>query len=89
MGIILFIFLFLKEFGHLKALYYKLFQSGEHNAVSEIPQISLDSDVQAEKDRVRNMSLDQIRESNMVMQDLVKVYKKFPAVKGVSVAVKE
>lgn len=89
MGITLFVILFLREFGHLKKLYYKLFGYADKKEVEEIPKVALDSDVQAEKNRVRNMSTEEISQSNMVMMDLVKVYGKFTAVKGVSVAVKE
>lgn len=81
--------LFLKEFGKLKNIYYKLRHRKKNQILEELPQVSLDSDVQAEKIKVRNMSPEDIQEANMVMQDMVKVYKKFPAVKGVSVAVKE
>lgn len=88
-GIILYIILFLKEFGFFDKIHYKLFHKTDQKVLDEIPTIALDSDVQAEKVRVRNMSMEEIRESNMVMMDMVKVYKKFPAVKGVSVAVKE
>lgn len=88
-GVFLFIVLFLKEFGLLKSLYYKVFRSSDESALELIPKVALDSDVQAEKIKVRNMSTKDIAESNMVMMDMVKVYGKFPAVKGVSVAVKE
>lgn len=88
-GIILFIVLFLIEFGQFKRIIYRLCHKSDDKALEEIPQVALDTDVQAEKLKVRNMSMEEIRESNMVMMDMVKVYGRFPAVKGVSVAVKE
>lgn len=88
-GVLLFCVLFLKEFGKLKTLYYKWFRRTDMSVLEKLPQVALDSDVQTEKIRVRNMSTQEIQETNMVMQDMVKVYESFPAVKGVSVAVKE
>lgn len=88
-GIILYTVLFLIEFGHFKTIIHRLFHKTDDKALEEISQVALDTDVQAEKVKVRNMSMEEIRESNMVMMDMVKMYGKFPAVKGVSVAVKE
>lgn len=87
-GILSFVILFLKEFGLLKKLRYKVFQRVDQ-VVEAVPNVALDSDVQEEIVRVRNMSMEEIKEANMVMMDMVKVYGKFHAVKGVSVAVKE
>lgn len=88
-GIILFAFLFLKEFGHFKTLYYKIFKSKDNKALEMISKVGLDSDVLDEKTKVRNMSLTEIKDSNMVIRNMTKVYKDFPAVKGISVSVKE
>lgn len=87
-GILFLVILFLKEFGLLKKLRYKVFQRVDQ-VVEAVPNVALDSDVQEEIVRVRNMSMEEIKEANMVMMDMVKVYGKFHAVKGVSVAVKE
>lgn len=89
MGIILYALLFLKEFGYLKKLRYKLCHATDPSALETMPTVGLDSDVLNEKLRVRNMLEKDVKEENMVMRDLVKVYGKFMAVKGVSVAVKE
>lgn len=88
-GIVSFVVLFLKEFGLLKKLRYKIFHRVDQEVVEAVPKVALDSDVQEEILRVRNMSMEEIKEANMVMMDMVKVYGKFHAVKGVSVAVKE
>lgn len=89
-GIVSFVVLFLKEFGLLKKLRYKIFHRVDQEVVEgSVPRVALDSDVQEEILRVRNMSMEEIKEANMVMMDMVKVYGKFHAVKGVSVAVKE
>lgn len=88
-GIILYVFLFLKEFGYLKKLRYKMCHAKDTSALESIPTVGLDSDVMDEKLRVRNMLEKHVKEENMVMRDMVKVYGKFMAVKSVSVAVKE
>lgn len=49
---------------------------------------ALDSDVINEKNKVNSMSPEEVESNNLVLQNLTKVYGKFIAVKGISVAVK-
>lgn len=88
-GILLYIVLFLKEFGFLKELYYRVFHRVDNTLIEMMPKVGLDSDVMEERIKVRNMAMDEVKESNLVVKDLAKLYGSFPAVKGVSVAVKE
>lgn len=88
-GILLYVILFLKEFGFLKELYYKLFDRVKSTSIEMVSKVGLDSDVMEERIKVRNMAPDEIKETNLVMKDMTKLYGGFSAVKGVSVAVKE
>lgn len=56
--------------------------------VGNLPE-SEDEDVKAEKTRVNNMSINEIKYTNLVIQKMTKFYKKFQAVNQISVAVEQ
>jgi ATP-binding cassette subfamily A (ABC1) protein 3 len=49
----------------------------------------MDSDVRAEKDRIKSLSLHEIRNSNLILKDLTKFYKNYLAVNQLCVGIDE
>lgn len=56
--------------------------------VENFPE-SEDEDVKAEKQRVNNLSDKEIKYTNLVIKNMIKMYKKFRAVNQISVAVEQ
>lgn len=52
------------------------------------PQVFIDQDVDAEKRKVNDMSMEDMCDVNLVLKNLSKYYKDFSAVNQISVAIK-
>lgn len=88
-GVVFFLIVFLRELGYFKHLHYKMSTAKGYPNIDLRACISMDSDVATEKQRVQNMSCDEIQTSSLVMKDMSKFYKDLLAVNSVCVGVEE
>ena len=85
-AIIFFAILLLHEFGLISLAIYYI--RGHHKAETpRLPKSKLNDDVQAEKDKVNEMSSAQLVSTNLVVRNLTKFYGDFLAVKELCIAV--
>lgn len=84
-GVILFVVLGLKELGYIKRWSY----CGAEQVENIQEDMEEDSDVTAEKKRVRRMTPGKIQATNLVVTEMSKHYKDFQAVKSLNFAVDE
>ncbi|XP_055683327.1 phospholipid-transporting ATPase ABCA3 isoform X3 [Lutzomyia longipalpis] len=87
-GVIMFGILLIKETRVLEGVFYR----GKKAIEAPIPETEeesglLDSDVQAEKNRIREMTLADIENHNLILKDMTKYYGKFLAVNQLCVGV--
>lgn len=84
-GVVCFIFLFLKEY---RLLYIPNVLKIRKNPIPpETEEEVMDSDVKLEKERIKNMLQNEIAEQNLVLVDMTKYYKRFLAVNQLCVGV--
>lgn len=57
--------------------------------IAETEEAVLDSDVKAEKDRIKALSVGEITNSNLILKNVTKFYSNFLAVNQLCVGVKE
>lgn len=86
-GIVVFIILLAIEFGAVKFIKMLIFQFMPKTYPYTDPA-SIDDDVLTEKERIDQMSLNQLKSETMVMQNVSKFYGNFCAVNKFSVSIK-
>lgn len=86
-GIVTFILLILLEVGGIKLIKSFIFGFIRRKNPYVEPQ-TVDSDVQAEKERIDKMSVSELQSETMVMQNVSKFYGNFCAVNQISLASK-
>lgn len=62
---------------------------GKAKPIPETEDEIMDSDVRQEKDRVKQMDIEEISEHNLVLRDMTKYYKNFLAVNQLCVGVNQ
>lgn len=84
-GIILISILLLIEYRVFEKIRYKIWKSRLPS--SSLPETSEDSDVLNEKQKIKNLTPEQINNSSLVMRDVTKYYKRFRAVNNLCLEV--
>ncbi|XP_065074347.1 phospholipid-transporting ATPase ABCA3-like [Ochlerotatus camptorhynchus] len=84
LGLVCFAILMIIEYRVLNKVFDNLTSMKKTPALSSN---NMDADVLAEKERVSNMTMNEISATNLVLRDVTKYYKKFPAVNQLSVSV--
>lgn len=87
-GVGAFLILIIIEYGALRMIKQVIFQYIKRIYPDNTPSGVDDDDVLAERDRIKNMTPQELKSEMMVMQDVSKFYGKFCAVNKISVSIK-
>lgn len=86
-GLVLIVILFLKELRVFDGLFYRSRKIYTGPSPPETEDEVMDSDVRAEKDRIKAMGPEDIRNNNLVVKSMTKFYKNHLAVNQLCLAV--
>lgn len=86
-GVVCFIILLIIEYRVFEGISYYISSFFEREVPAPAAQAQIDSDVDAEKKRVKQMTMADLEANNLVLQSLVKYYGKFLAVNQLSIGI--
>lgn len=86
-GVVCFIILLIIEYRVFEGVSYYISSFFEHTLPVQSSEIQIDSDVDAEKKRVKQMTMADLASNNLVLQSLSKYYGKFLAVNQLSIGI--